>query len=65
MQLVAVLIKTDCTYGIVFNGPMVLAWQIRQTTPKSIVIYFASMGPLLRIAQSGPQELSLCEAFSE
>ena len=59
IHLLAALIKSDGSFDVIFNGPMVLAWEIRQNTPKSTGIYFASMGPLLRTAVTVPMELRL------
>ena len=59
IHLLAALIKSDGSFDVIFNGPMLLAWEIRQKTPKSTGIYFVSMGPLLRKAKTIPTELRL------
>tara|TARA_B100000073_G_scaffold335125_1_gene328411 strand:+ start:529 stop:1002 length:474 start_codon:yes stop_codon:yes gene_type:complete len=59
IHLLAALIKSDGSFDVIFNGPMIFAWEIRQKTPKSTGIYFASMGPLLRKAKTVPMEFRL------
>ena len=61
IMLLAALIHSNGTFDVIFNGPMVFAWDIRQKTRKSTGIYFASMGPLLRKAKSVPPALRIRE----
>ena len=62
--LLAALINRDGTFDVIFNGPMVIAWEIKQKTPKGNGIYFASMDPLLRKAKSIPMALRIHESPS-
>ena len=59
IHLLAGLLNANGTCEVIFNGPMVLAWAIRQPTPKSGGVAFVSKGPLERLAREIPSELQL------
>ena len=59
IHLLAGLLSADGTCELIFNGPMVLAWDIRQPTRKSNGVAFISKGPLIRLAHQIPPELQL------
>ena len=59
VYLLAGLLNANGTCEVIFNGPMVLAWDIRQATPKSGGTAFVSKGPLKRLAKGIPAELQL------
>ena len=59
VYLLAGLLNANGTCDVIFNGPMVLAWDIRQATPKSGGVAFVSKGPLERMAREIPPELQL------
>ena len=59
VYLLAGLLNANGTCDVIFNGPMVLAWEIRQPTPKSGGVAFVSKGPLKRLACEIPEELQL------
>jgi len=59
VYLLAGLLNANGTCEVIFNGPMVLAWAIRQPTPKSGGVAFVSKGPLERLAREIPAELQL------
>ena len=59
IYLLAVLLDANGNCEVIFNGPMVLAWGIRQPTPKSGGVAFVSKGPLERLARKIPAELQL------
>ena len=59
IYLLAGLLNANGTCEVIFNGPMVLAWEIRQPTPKSGGVAFVSKGPLKRLAKEIPAELQL------
>ena len=59
VYLLAGLLNANGTFEVIFNGPMVLAWEIRQATPKSGGVAFVSKGPLKRLAKEIPDELQL------
>ena len=59
VYLLAGLLNTNGTCDVIFNGPMVLAWAIRQPTPKSGGVAFVTKGPLKRLAREIPTELQL------
>lgn len=59
IYLLAGLLHANGTCEVIFNGPMVLAWGIRQPTPKSGGVAFVSRGPLERLARKIPLELQL------
>ena len=59
VYLLAGLLNANGTCDVIFNGPMHLAWAIRQATPKSGGMAFVSKGPLKRLAKGIPAELQL------
>ena len=59
VYLLAGLLNANGTCEVIFNGPMVLAWSIRQPTRKSGGVAFVSKGPLERLAREIPAELQL------
>ena len=59
VYLLAGLLNANGSCEVIFNGPMILAWAIRQPTPKSGGIAFVSKGPLKRLAREIPAALQL------
>ena len=59
VYLLAGLLNANGSCEVIFNGPMILAWAIRQPTPKSGGVAFVSKGPLKRLAREIPAALQL------
>ena len=52
--LIAIQINPDGNFDVIYNGPEIHAWLVRQSGKP-----FVSMGPFLRAAQAIPQEKQL------
>ena len=59
VYLLAGVLNANGSCEVIFNGPMILAWAIRQPTPKSGGVAFVSKGPLKRLAREIPAALQL------
>ena len=59
VYLLAGLLNANGSCEVIFNGPMVLAWEIRQPMTKRGGVAFVSRGPLKRLAKEIPAELQL------
>ena len=52
--LIAIQINPDGNFDVIYNGPEIHAWLVRQSGKP-----FVSMGPFLRAAQAIPQDKQL------